>query len=139
MTSKDDLELIAVAKRARDRAYAPYSRYAVGAAVRGEDGRIWAGCNIENISFGLTICAERVAMAKMVSEGCRRLEKVVVVTTDGSPPCGACLQAIREFSRNPAQVTLFLVGDSGLVHVCTLAELLPHSFASREVRPLSVP
>lgn len=139
MVTYDDRELIAVAVAARKRAYAPYSNYAVGAAIRGHDGRIWSGCNIENISYGLTVCAERVALGKMVSEGCRRLERIAVATEDGATPCGSCLQALREFGHNPDQVRVFLVSAAGDITERTLRELLPYGFASSNVGSKSVP
>ncbi|MCW5941686.1 MAG: cytidine deaminase [Fimbriimonadaceae bacterium] len=138
MINRDDLELIAVARESRGHAYAPYSGYRVGAAVRGRDGRIWAGCNIENVSFGLTICAERVALGKMVSEGCRDMDRVALYTMDGSVPCGSCLQAMREFAGDPDRVLVFLAGETGPPRVLSLAELLPYGFDSEVVKAVSV-
>lgn len=138
MMNRDDLELIAVAREAREHAYAPYSGYRVGAAVRGGDGRIWAGCNIENVSFGLTVCAERVALGKMVSEGCRELARVAVYTMDGSTPCGSCLQALCEFARDPASVPVILAAETELPRAVSLKELLPFGFDSEVVKAVSV-
>lgn len=112
----------------RARAYSPYSRYAVGAAVRCSDGRIFTGCNVENASLGLTICAERTALVKMVSEGCQRIQTVAVATKDGVAPCGACLQFIVEFCDEPKLVQVLVADDAGTIHEYTLAELIPHSF-----------
>lgn len=138
MMNRDDLELIAVARESRGHAYAPYSGYRVGAALRGSDGRIWTGCNIENVSFGLTVCAERVALGKMVSEGCRELARVVVYTMDGSAPCGSCLQAMREFARDPAKVEVILAGETEPPRVVSLKALLPYGFDSEVVKAVSV-
>ena len=99
MTDNDRTMLIAAATAAREHAHAPYSKFQVGAALKTSSGRIFSGCNIENATFGLTLCAERVALAKALSEGERRFEVVVVVadTVVLTPPCGACRQLLWEF------------------------------------------
>ena len=93
--------LIDKAKEVRKQAYAPYSNFLVGAAIVGESGKIYAGCNIENSSFGLTICAERVALYKAVSEGVKDIEVLALVTDTQTPvwPCGGCRQVLAEFNR----------------------------------------
>lgn len=131
-----DLNLIGSATVARRHAYAPYSGYEVGAAVRDEQGRVFTGCNVENSSLGLTLCAERVAIAKMVSEGGRNVEAIAIVTKDGGMPCGMCLQTIYEFADEPRSVRITVGNEQGDLHSFALADLLPHGFdASGALRP----
>jgi cytidine deaminase len=119
-------ELIRAALAAREGAYAPYSRFAVGAAVRGESGRIYSGSNIENASYGLTMCAERVAIFKAVSEGEKRFAALAVAADTASPasPCGACRQVMAEFGINE----VVMCNTKGERRTMTLAELLPYAF-----------
>lgn len=124
-----DAELIELAKQARDNAYCPYSGYSVGAAVRCADGTVYTGCNVENASLGLTICAERTALVKMVSEGCHRVVAIAVATKDGVAPCGACLQFIVEFCSDPKLVDVWVANEKGEVGEYTVADLLPHGFS----------
>jgi len=118
-------ELLATAAAARQKAYAPYSRYQVGAAVLADDGRIYAGANVENASYGLTLCAERVAVVKAVTAGAARLLAVAVATENGGSPCGACRQVLVEFARD---IPVWLVDDAGHRHETTLYQLLPDHF-----------
>ncbi len=119
--------LLAAAREARHHAYAPYSGYAVGAAVRCEDGRIFAGANVENASYGLTICAERAAVFRAVNEGARRIEAIAVVTRDGGTPCGACRQVLSEFADGDA--VIWCASDEDVaVEEYRLADLLPFAF-----------
>jgi cytidine deaminase len=120
-------ELIEAARRARAHAYAAYSNFRVGAAVRTRAGRIFTGCNVENASYGLTLCAERVAIFKAVSEGERELEAIAVVAeTDVlTPPCGACRQIIWEFC---GDVEVILANLAGKVEVHRASALLPKPF-----------
>ena len=120
-------ELVEAASLARARAYAPHSGYQVGAAIRGVDGEIYSGCNVENDSYGLTICAERSAVSQMVLAGCYEIVEVVVITADGGSPCGMCRQTLVQFAPRPDQVTVFCLGGSSPLGI-TLAELLPHTF-----------
>ena len=121
----DDLALIELATKARERAYAPYSNYAVGAALRGKSGRVYTGCNVENAVYSLTICAERNALFKAVSDGEREFVALAVVTANGGSPCGSCRQVLAEFSPNLP----VLIGVPGkMVAVQTIAELLPRAF-----------
>ena len=118
--------LVAAARRAQQQAYAPYSRYQVGAALEAEDGQIYTGCNIENASFGLTICAERTAVASAVTAGARRFRRIAIVTGSEPPamPCGACRQVLAEFGLDLAGES---VGPASRV-TWTLRHLLPDPF-----------
>ena len=124
--------LIEAAAKARERAHAPYSRFKVGAAVQDAGGRIFTGCNIENASYGLTICAERVAVFKAVSEGASALQRIAVVTdTDPlTPPCGACRQVFWEFCRD---AEIILASLDGRREVITLEQLFPRPFDAASV------
>lgn len=119
--------LIEAAAKARERAYAPYSNYRVGAAVRCADGRVFTGCNVENASYGLSMCAERVAIFEAVAQGARDIADVVVVTDAATPaaPCGACRQVIAEFAQD---ARIVLANTAGERVVKGLAELLPDAF-----------
>ncbi len=119
-------ELIKAAEAARKAAYAPYSRFAVGAAVRGASGRIYDGCNVENASYGLTMCAERVAIFKAVSAGEKRLVALAVTADAPAPasPCGACRQVMAEFGINE----VVMCNTKGERRTVTLAALLPYAF-----------
>jgi cytidine deaminase len=118
-------ELIARATLARKFAYAPYSNYPVGAALLARSGRVYLGANVENAVYPLTICAERVAVVKAVSEGEREFEAIAVVTSNGGSPCGSCRQVLREFAPN---LTVFIADADGNFRTVTIAELLPDSF-----------
>ena len=123
---RDDLCRLAVS--AMGRAYAPYSQYAVGAAVLTESGHMYLGCNVENASYGLTICAERVAIGNAVSDGQKRIQAIAVATRDGGSPCGACRQVLAEFAEGTCEV--FLVNPNGdRFEQVTLDELLPLRFS----------
>jgi cytidine deaminase len=123
-------ELYASALAARAQAYAPYSHFPVGAALRTTAGRIYAGANIENASSGLTVCAERIAVWKAVSAGERELAALVVVTEPGSTPCGACRQVLSEFA---VDLPVLIANTAGLAVLTSLAELLPNPFPRSEL------
>ncbi len=118
-------ELVAQAATARERAYAPYSHFLVGAALLTKSGRIYTGANVENASYSVTICAERVALFSAVAAGEREFVALAVVTDAGVSPCGACRQALREFSAN---LRVFIADAAGHCREHTLAELLPDAF-----------
>ena len=130
-------ELCALAREAAKRAYCPYSRCTVGAALLTADGRVYTGCNIENAAYGSTICAERVAVFKAVSDGCRDFAALAVAGgRDGRiaglyPPCGACRQVLREFC--PLTMPVLLVTGETTFQTTTLGELLPYSFGPEQV------
>ena len=127
MTNEERAILISAASRARENAHAPYSQFRVGAALRANSGRIFTGCNIENSSFGLTVCAERVAVFKGLSEGERRFDAIAVVadTERLTPPCGACRQILWEFCRDAEVV---LANLSGQITMRRVPDLLPDAF-----------
>jgi cytidine deaminase len=126
-------KLLERARQVRERAYAPYSKYFVGAAVLADSGKVYTGCNVENASYGLTICAERNAIFKGVSEGESKFVAIAVVTTNGGSPCGACRQVIFEFMNSDAPVAM---SDHDLESVTfsTVGELLPDGFTPRKLR-----
>ena len=120
-------ELISAAREAREKAYAPYSGFKVGAALLAGDGQIYTGCNVENVSYGLSICAERTALVKAVSYG-QRIFKAIAVTADNEEycsPCGACRQALAEFG---SDIEVYFVNCRGEYLMYTTAELLPRCF-----------
>jgi cytidine deaminase len=128
-------QLIDAAQQARLHSVAPFSNFQVGAAVRTEDGKIYTGCNVESASYGLTVCAERVAIWKALSEGERNFTELAVVadTETLTPPCGTCRQIIWEFARNADIVFANLQGESEVFHV---ADLLPRAFDARFLKSL---
>ena len=126
--------LVEAALEARHQAYAPYSRFSVGAAVMARDGRIFTGVNVENASYPLTVCAERNAIAAAVLAGAREIVAVAVATSVSPPsaPCGGCRQVIAEFAR---EATIALVNPQGERVETTLGELLPRAFRGQELLP----
>lgn len=129
----DRTALVAAARAAMANAHAPYSRFHVGAAIETADGRVFAGCNVESASYGLTICAERMALGAAVAAGARALRRVVV-TTDADPPaapCGACRQLLAEFGLD---LEVLAVGPTG-ERRWTLRDLLPDAFSRESLEP----
>jgi cytidine deaminase len=120
-------KLLDAAWAARDHAHAPFSNFRVGAAVEDESGRIFTGCNVENATYGLTICAERVAVFKAISEGARKFKRIAVAADTAvlTPPCGACRQILWEFC---GDVELTLVNLEGKTESLRLKELFPRPF-----------
>jgi cytidine deaminase len=126
--------LVQEAARARQNAYAPYSRYRVGAAVLTADGCIFTGCNVENAVYPLGLCAERVAIFKAVSEGYRDFKAIAVVTDNGGSPCGSCRQVMHEFA---PEMTVFIADERGEMRRTTVAELLPDSFGADDLKRIT--
>jgi len=132
-----DEELIQLAKASRKHAHAPYSNFSVGAALVARDGRVFTGCNVENSTYGLSMCAERVAIFKAISEGAREIVKIAVVTDHPqiAPPCGCCRQMIWEFSCD--ETSVILANLSGVVRSYRIRELLPDAFDARFLESVS--
>ncbi len=132
MTIEEVEVLILAATDARMQAFAPYSNFSVGAALLAADGTIWAGCNVESASYGLTICAERVALVKAISEGQRDFTGIAIVTNveQLTPPCGACRQLLWEFAPNADVILANLQGNRATYRI---AELLPHGFDAKQL------
>jgi len=131
LSPEERQRLVAAAREARERAYAPYSHYAVGAAILTASGKIYTGANVENAVYPLGLCAERVALFKAVSEGERAFRAVAVVTRNGGTPCGACRQALREFG---ADWDVVVADEQGEVRLeTTLTALLPASFSGEDL------
>ena len=125
-------ELINIALKARERAYVPYSNFKVGAALLSKSGKIYTGCNIESASFTPTICAERTAISKAVSEGDREIEAIAVVgdMENFTYPCGVCRQVIREFGKN---ATIIIAKNDEEYKLYSLDDLLPYSFGPEDL------
>jgi cytidine deaminase len=128
--SHSNEELVSAAKEAREHSYAPYSEFRVGAAIETDDGEIYTGCNVESASYGLTVCAERVAIWKAISEGKHKIKNIAVVcdTKELTPPCGVCRQIIWEFGGN---VPVTLANLNGGRETVEMKELLPRAFDTK--------
>jgi len=126
-------EMYEKAKEAMKNAYAPYSGFRVGSCIRTEDGSLFTGCNIENSSYSMTMCAEETALASLVSQGHRKIKEVVVLSTSGKtcPPCGACRQRLSEFA--DANTLIHLYDENGECETIELGELLPHPFRAQSM------
>ncbi len=130
MSEESLQQLIEKAKSARLRSIAPFSNFLVGAAVKTDEGKIYTGCNVESASYGLTVCAERVAIWKALSEGERNFAELAIVadTESLTPPCGTCRQIIWEFAKN---ATIVLGNLRGETQIVSIRELLPRAFDAR--------
>lgn len=132
ITQEEKQSLIDLANEARKRAYVPYSHYPVGAALRTKSGRIYTGVNVENAAYPQTMCAERVAVFKAVSDGEKEFNAISVVTDNGGSPCGGCRQVLAEFGLD----TIVLMADKHgrLVKETTIGELLPEAFTPEKLK-----
>ncbi len=128
LSDRDRDILVDCAQSARKNAYAPYSHYSVGAAALDENGKVHTGCNIENASYGATMCAERVAVFNLVGSGAKQVTALALATQDGSPPCGMCLQVLSEFAKDPSQMIILCVNADAKVARYTLQALFPSPF-----------
>lgn len=130
MMERNDKELIAAATAVRENAYAPFSDFRVGAALETDDGEVISGCNVESASYGLTVCAERVAIWKAISQGKRKIKKIAVVadTEDLTPPCGVCRQIIWEFG---GDIPVVFANLGGKVETVQMRDLLPRAFDTK--------
>jgi cytidine deaminase len=131
ITQEEKQSLIDLANEARQKAYVPYSNYHVGSALRTKSGRIYIGVNIENAAYPQTMCAERVAVFKAVSEGEKEFDVISVVTDNGGSPCGGCRQVLAEFGLDT--VVLMADKDGKLVKETTVKELLPEAFTPEKL------
>ncbi|MDA7649106.1 cytidine deaminase [Akkermansiaceae bacterium] len=126
-----DQELITIATEAKNQAYAPYSKFHVGAAILGKSGKVYPGCNVENASYGLTNCAERVAIGVAISSGEKEFEAIAISVKGGGSPCGACRQVLNEFAPN---LRVIMADEDGqLVREMTLNQLLPEAFGPKSL------
>ena len=127
-SGKTAAELVELASQVRQFSYSPYSKFRVGAAVECGDGRIFTGCNVENASYGLTMCAERVALGKAISEGAKEFTRIAVIADAQAPvpPCGACRQVISELCGS--QVEIVMSDQNGKIETHTISQLLPEAF-----------
>lgn len=131
LTQEERKSLIDLANKARRRAYVPYSNYPVGAALRTKNGRLYTGVNVENAAYPQTMCAERVAVFKAVSEGEQEFEVIAIVTNNGGSPCGGCRQVLAEFGLDT--IVLLADGKGKVVKEMTVSELLPEAFTPRHL------
>ena len=126
LTQQEKQSLVDLANKARERAYVPYSNYRVGSTLRTKTGKVYSGVNVENAAYPQTMCAERIAIFKAVSEGEKEFEVITVVTDNGGSPCGGCRQVMAEFGLDT--VVLLADGTGHIVKETTVKELLPDAF-----------
>jgi cytidine deaminase len=132
-SSRQIRSLITHARQAQRRAYAPYSHFRVGAALLASNGKIYHGCNVENSSYGLTICAERTALYTAIAEGARKFQALAIVSDEGgfTPPCGACRQVLMDLA---GEVEIILADRRGHTQRMTMHDLLPYPFTAADLR-----
>jgi len=133
--TRDDAEMTALALAARGKAYAPYSKYHVGAVILTESGDVYEGANVENASYGLSVCAERNAVTRMVLEGGSKPRAIFVATQSSPPgsPCGMCRQVLLEFADDPEHLRVVALNPAGERAEWTLAELIPAGFTGKQL------
>jgi len=131
LTDEERQALIELANEARRRAYAPYSKYQVGAALRTSSGRLYTGCNVENAAYPHCMCAERVAIFKAVSEGETQFDVIAIVTPNGGSPCGGCRQVLAEFGLET--IVLIANGEGQLLSELPIGDLLPGAFGPEDL------
>ncbi|MDO9131301.1 MAG: cytidine deaminase [Anaerolineales bacterium] len=131
LTDEERRALIELANEARRRAYAPYSKYQVGAALRTSAGRLYTGCNVENAAYPQCMCAERVAIFKAVSEGETQFDVIAIVTPNGGSPCGGCRQVLAEFGLDT--IVLIADGEGQLLSELPIGDLLPGAFGPEDL------
>lgn len=133
ITEKTIINMLAIAKISRKNAYVPYSHYKVGAAVLMDNGKIYGGCNVENASYGATVCAERIAIFKGISEGAKKIKALMVVTDSNPawPPCGICRQVICEFAEN--ETPILIANLKGVQDIYRFEDLLPAAFTEKNL------
>ena len=124
----DDVKLLALARDAAQQAHSPYSHFQVGAALLTRDGQVFCGCNVENASYGLTICAERTAICSAIAAGYRDFTSIAIVATRTATPCGACRQFLAEFVKPTFRVLVGALSEPERHQVYSMEELLPHHF-----------
>jgi cytidine deaminase len=132
MTDEERHNLIEQANEARRYAYAPYSNYPVGAALRTKSGKVFTGINVENAAYPTSMCAERTAVFKAVSEGEREFDAIAVVTDNGGSPCGSCRQVLAEFGQDTT--VLIANGEGELLQETTVKDLLPGAFTPEQLK-----
>ena len=133
LTSDQKKQIIKRALQSRENAYAPYSKYKVGAALLTKSGEIFTGVNVENAAYPTGTCAERVAVFKAVSEGIREFEAIAVASNNGGTPCGSCRQVLAEFGLDT--IILIVDGQGNLIQETTVAEILPGAFTAQDLIP----
>lgn len=134
LTKQEKQELVDLANTSRERAYVPYSNYRVGSSLRTKTGRIFTGVNVENAAYPQTMCAERIAIFKAVSDGESEFEVITVVTDNGGSPCGGCRQVMAEFGLDT--IVILADGKGNIVQETTVKELLPGAFMPEQLKPL---